>query len=1043
MDDDENESIGHDEDEGRSEHDGGSVPPSSSTTPTLSKSWSVTRSHVPTFSGGKLSLGYCTVRTSSTSKSVANDSEKDNAPEKTSTEQHDAPRHHPFLILPIAGDLAIVDAERGTMMCSVRGGQAGQASVDNKTEENDDDQVDVDAITSYALSTNDEILITCSHNNILRQYSLDKISPSTDSSSSSSSSSSSPSVVSLTKNWGKSAHTLPVNYMQFHISNVFVATGSVDGTAGIYDVRGGYVTHLFRPYQSADGGGSGRLSVTAIEWMPSIHDLVIAIGRDDGSIAIHNLREEKNTNVILLHDHVSAVTTMQWPLSPQTTTNTMAAKLFLTAGRDEVINVWKMEDHIKKKKSSKKQKIIRYNRVQTLPVYEAIEGMILLPPTTSENEGDEILVATAGSKGRIRLWKSSMESPKLVLAEEQPVEEAFGQDRGGYRNLLLQSFNKRCVSKQKDLDCQLIVADAEHNISFLSLRRTPKVGTLSTVRTIVGHNDEILDMKVIPNAQQQHNKNGLDSHRIVVATNSAQVRIFDVATFSCEVLDRHTATVLCVDVSPCGRYIATCGKDRTMRLWHVDSLKMVAIATGHAEAVGSTALSRQTARYDVKGKAATNGGGSFAITVSVDRTIKRWNLPGSEILNSTAAMDGTENEISLTSFVSARAHEKDINVVSVAPNDSLIATGSQDRTVKLWKASDLTLQATLTGHRRGVWDCQFSTFDRVLATASGDQTVKLWSLSDFTCVRTFQGHVSSVLRVRFLSLGMQLMSSGADGLLKLWTIRTNECEATLDGHVAKAWALDLAANGKSMVSGGADSRILVWTDTTRQEAEAQSAKKEQGLVLDQKLANHLRHKEYEQALDITLELDKPFQALRVFTAIIEADVAQGNNGVKPLMRLTKIWSKEKLYRVLKYCREWNTRSRNCHVALLIVRAVVCSLPVHQLTEMEGVPEIMASIVPYAERHFERLDRLHESSFLMEYVLSSMGTSVKSSDFRKDVEKWENESRLVLPTKGADGRVQVGGKAVVGLREDVDDRQDEEDVLTIGESSDDDDRSSSG
>ena len=75
-------------------------------------------------------------------------------------------------------------------------------------------------------------------------------------------------------------------------------------------------------------------------------------------------------------------------------------------------------------------------------------------------------------------------------------------------------------------------------------------------RIIVGHNDDILDLKVIPPAGKQEKPSG----RIVVATNSAQLRIFDLATFSCHVLDRHTRTVLCVDVSqsvrtiPCDLY---------------------------------------------------------------------------------------------------------------------------------------------------------------------------------------------------------------------------------------------------------------------------------------------------------------------------------------------------------------------------------------------------------------------------------------------------------------------------------------------------------
>lgn len=50
------------------------------------------------------------------------------------------------------------------------------------------------------------------------------------------------------------------------------------------------------------------------------------------------------------------------------------------------------------------------------------------------------------------------------------------------------------------------------------------------------------------------------------------------------------------------------------------------------------------------------------------------------------------------------AHQKYINSVKISPNDKVIATSSQDKTIKLWDAKSLTLLKTLSGHRRGIWD---------------------------------------------------------------------------------------------------------------------------------------------------------------------------------------------------------------------------------------------------------------------------------------------------------------------------------------------------
>jgi U3 small nucleolar RNA-associated protein 13 len=616
----------------------------------LSKSWSVLKSHVPLYTGGKISFLTDTTETGQSS-----------------------------LLLPMDGDLARV--QNGTALATLRG---------DSVQDDDDDGVDANAITAYAVSsnntTNTNFILTCSRNSILCQYDA--------------------TTFARTRTWCKSGHTLPVTALEIHSSNAFCATASVDGSVRVWDVRGAYCTHV---YKATD-------RVSCCQWHPT--QLILAVGRSNGSIVIYTLTEKEESSRVVLNDHVSAVTCIEW---------IDHKNLLVTAGRDAVLNLWKISEKRTMNKGETTTKLT-YERIHTLPIYEQVEGMVVLPHYYYQTN-KLLVVATAGSKGKVRLWNIAPSETSEVLSfqllAQQADSEAFGEARGGYTGMRLVPTDRN-NSKE-----QLLVADAEHNLSFLSLSDNSAQELLKTDRTIIGHNDDILDLKVIPTIQSN-----LDSttQRIVVATNSSKVRIFSLNDFSCQVLDRHTATVLCVDVSPCGQYVATCGKDKHMRVWNLKNNSCVGLAEGHTEAIGATALSRKVSSYKVTGKAATNGAGSFAVTVSMDRTLKRWNLPGASILDELAS----DNKcVSLLAFASVRAHEKDINIVSVAPNDSLIATGSQDKTVKLWNASDLSLQATLKGHRRGVWDCQFSPFDRVLATGSGDRTIKLWSLSDgYSCLRS-------------------------------------------------------------------------------------------------------------------------------------------------------------------------------------------------------------------------------------------------------------------------------------------------------------------
>jgi U3 small nucleolar RNA-associated protein 13 len=205
--------------------------------------------------------------------------------------------------------------------------------------------------------------------------------------------------------------------------------------------------------------------------------------------------------------------------------------------------------------------------------------------------------------------------------------------------------------------------------------------------------------------------------------------------------------------------------------------------------------------------------------------------------------------------------------------------------------------------------------------------------------------------------------------------------------------------GKLLVSGGADSKLTVWQDNTLQVEEEQRAKEAETILLDQKLGNHLRHKEYGKALEIAFQVDKPMQALKVLSAVIEQDIQRGvGSGLRSLQSHARTWDMERVAQVLKSCRDWNTRARNAHIAMMVVKAIVTTISVHQLTSAKNeIPEILAGIIPYAERHFDRLDRLHSNSYLLDFALTGLGAldASDNSESEQEFANWEASSKLVL------------------------------------------------
>lgn len=325
----------------------------------------------------------------------------------------------------------------------------------------------------------------------------------------------------------------------------------------------------------------------------------------------------------------------------------------------------------------------------------------------------------------------------------------------------------------------------------------------------------------------------------------------------------------------------------------------------------------------------------------------------------------------------------------------------------------------MKGHKRGVWDCQFSSHDRVIATCSGDKTIKLWSLEDYSCIRTFQGHSAGTLRVRFLSGGLQLITCDGEGMVRLTDIRSSECVFSIDAHDDKIWALDLSTDGKLLVTGAADSRLKVFHDTTKQLELKSRETEERNVLMEQKLSNHLRFKEYEQALDIALEMDKPWQSLKVLSAIVETDICNGSHALTTLQKHVKNWDSRRIIQILSYCRDWNTRARNSRISMLTIKAILTSKAADEIACIEGLPEILEGIIPYAGRHFERIDKLYTGSYLIDFTLISMGDMVEVGDFST----WEKN---VQSTTTAEYSKQLDDKVTDEIPSD-------DEIMTIGES----------
>lgn len=144
-------------------------------------------------------------------------------------------------------------------------------------------------------------------------------------------------------------------------------------------------------------------------------------------------------------------------------------------------------------------------------------------------------------------------------------------------------------------------------------------------------------------------------------------------------------------------------------------------------------------------------------------------------------------------------------------DDTILASGSYDSTIKLWNIETGEEIRTLTGHELGVRCLQFD--DTKLASGSLDGKVKVWDLQSGKCLCTLPGHTGGVIGLHLT--GTLLASSSADETIRVWNFQDRSA-VTLRGHTDWVNAVRIDPTSRTLFSASDDSTIRLWDlDTKR------------------------------------------------------------------------------------------------------------------------------------------------------------------------------------------------------------------------------------
>ncbi|BAY41984.1 WD-repeat protein (plasmid) [Nostoc sp. NIES-2111] len=361
----------------------------------------------------------------------------------------------------------------------------------------------------------------------------------------------------------------------------------------------------------------------------------------------------------------------------------------------------------------------------------------------------EQILATAGEDNTIKLWELQSGCCLKTLQGHQHWVKTIAFNSGG-RILASGSFDQ--------------------NVKLWDTH------TGKCVMTLQGHTGVVTSVAFNP-------KDNL----LLSGSYDQSVKVWDRKTGKClDTLKKHTNRIWSVAFHPQGHLFVSGGDDHAAKIWELGTGQCIKTFQGHSNAT-----------YAI----AHNWEHSLLASGHEDQTIKLWDLN---------LYSPHKSNVNTHPFRILQGHSNRVFSVVFSSTGQLLASGSADRTIKLWSSHTGQCLQTLHGHDSWVWAIAFSPDDKLLASGSYDHTVKIWDVSSGECLQTLQGHPGSVLAVAFSCDGKTLFSSGYEKLVKQWDVETGDCLQTWEADSNRVWAVAVNGDNQYLTTGGDDSVVRLW-----------------------------------------------------------------------------------------------------------------------------------------------------------------------------------------------------------------------------------------
>jgi len=285
-------------------------------------------------------------------------------------------------------------------------------------------------------------------------------------------------------------------------------------------------------------------------------------------------------------------------------------------------------------------------------------------------------------------------------------------------------------------------------------------------------------------------------------------------------LHGHVARIHALAFSPDALTLASGGADETVRLWSTKSGAVKQILSGQDGIVRSVAFSSDSRTLAVGMRLLETGKDQPA------GAVKFWDVASGKLLRTIllanpilslgyfddgrlAVSDGNNVEILRDALP---PHAAPVLAIAISPDARIIASGDQDRTIRLSDAVTGVTRQTLKGHAGAVNSVVFRPGGAELVSMGSDGAIRLWESAGGALRREIDAHPGGGNCLAFAPDGALLASGGKDRLIRLWG-PAMEPKKTLEGHADAVSCVAFAPDGLTLASGSVDGSLKLWNSS--------------------------------------------------------------------------------------------------------------------------------------------------------------------------------------------------------------------------------------